>query len=152
MFKRTHGFWLLFFVLPFSSALGPDAPHREGLVDGQDRPQLARRGDTARVEVRGDERLIEQGEVEAVMVSLERVRVQRGARIEFSHPFPGTVILHLEDAPVTPKRLVLNRGVKGRALVRADAEPGSYKYSIEVRLRGQTVLRDPYIDVEPGGD
>jgi hypothetical protein len=73
--------------------------------------------------------------------------------IQWTHSFSVTVVVDLENVPVTPKQLVLPEGVAGGVMVLDTASAGHYKYTLMVvRAEGDTVVvADPYIDVEPKG-
>lgn len=70
--------------------------------------------------------------------------------IEWTHPFEETVIIELEGVSVTPKGQVLPSGVTGRVMVLDTASEIQYKYTVKVVPFGEdTIVFDPYIDVEP---
>ena len=72
--------------------------------------------------------------------------------IQWSHDFSETVVVELQGVPVTPKRLVLPEGVTGRVMVWDTASAGHYKYVVKVvPPAGDTIVFDPYIDVEEEG-
>lgn len=79
------------------------------------------------------------------------VEVYPGDRIEWTHVAADSFVVHVEREIAEPASPKARQGERAATVIRPQARPARYKYSVTIYLRGEAVEQDPEIFVKPRG-
>ena len=152
MLKIVYRFCPVFAVMILVGAVGSCGDGTQARVPSvPDSAEGIQVPDTTEVELLGDPAVVGLLPGAAPTLDPDRVAVNRGDLIRWRNPFEVTVTIHLERAPVTPTVVEILPGEVGVVAVLTEAPIGSYKYDVTLVVGGETIIVDPYIDVEEEG-
>lgn len=81
----------------------------------------------------------------------DTVEVYPGDRIEWAHAGADSFVVHVEREIAEPANPRARQGARAATVIRAQARPGRYKYSVTIYVGDEPIEQDPEIVVKPRG-
>ena len=95
------------------------------------------------VEIRGDR--------SPLRFDPDPVEAYPGDRIEWAHAGADSFVVHIEQEIADPADPKAQQGARAATVIRGQARPGRYKYSVTIYVGDEPVEQDPEIIVKPRG-